>query len=191
MTPRINSSAVVQLVTDVTAFFEQHSPGTLVVFGVKKRWSALEGDGQGNRLVIVPGKVPGGEDGQVVAAVGPGEGIDTTARVGIARPLFNHTRALTFCCWAADTNSDPGARDELAQVAAIEDMFEVAQQAVKRSIAGEANAVWGACKYNTAPNEIRFGTEYLCELELGSQWFDLVPKTAFPTTAAVSRGALT
>lgn len=189
-----HTSAVGQLYDDVRSYFDQKSSGVNVVFGRRERWKQINEGTQGaNRVCVIPGRVPSGDDGALEGPVGPGEliEIEDDEAVGIPRALSNQVRIVTFSMWAADTDNDPGAREERAQQEIIEQFFEWVQRAVKRSIAGRANAVWGPCRYNAEPREIRYGVEYLAELALEAQWFDDTPEAATAQGVAVNRGDLT
>ena len=185
-----NASAIVRLYQDVRAYFETKGRGSSVVFGRKERWIQInQGTGGANRVVFIPGRLKG-EDGALIGVDGPGEIVK--AGVVTPRALFLQSKIVTISIWAANETNDPSASvDEVSQQQEIEQMFEWVIRGVRRSPAGAANAEWGALAYNSAPNEIRFGTEYLAELEVGTQYFDDAPGIVTIESIAVNRGALT
>ena len=182
-----NTSAIVQLYTDVKAYFATlpAAPGTSVVFGFEERTKQInEGTGGANRVCIIPGKVPNGEDGLLEGTTIGGDQINADQSTQ-PRAIFGQQRIVTFSMWAADQTTV----DYVQQQQLIEQLFEWVIQAVEQSSAGHANAVWAAApRYNRNPNERRFGLEYLAELELETQWFDALPVAVFPAAGQVKRG---
>lgn len=192
MTATENTSAIVRLFQDVAGYFAKLPGGNpaetaSVVFGMRERWKQInEGTNGANRVVFVPGSIPDGKDGVLKGAVGTGEGIDVDGTVK-ARALFDQEKIVTICIWAADP-TDPGAVDETVQQQAIEQLFELVMQGIKRSAAGAANAAAaGAPQYNANPNERRFGIEYRLELAVDTRILDRLPGVAFPQHAGVGR----
>jgi len=190
-----NASALGKLFADVRDYVATKNAGTAVLFGLKERTIQInQGSGGANRIVFIPGRLPGGEAGELEGVDGPGE--PNLPKVGgdpqvKPRALFLHGKLATISIWAANTDNDPSARvDELAQDAAIEQMLEWVIRGVKRSVAGAANAEWGPLRYNMSPIETKFGVELLVELTVGTQYFDDVPNIVYPTGVEVDRGAI-
>jgi len=186
-----NTSAISVLFADVKAYVASKNAGTEVVFGRKERWMQInQGTNGANRICFVPGNVDDGSDGELVGVDGPGETI--VDGKGVARALHLQGRIYTVSLWAADTTNDPSASvDELAQEEAIQQMFEWLQRAIRRSIAGAANVAYAKPRHNNRPNELKFGVEYLVDLEVGTQFFDDVPGVIQASGVAVSRGSIT
>lgn len=188
-----NESGLVALFRDVATyipqFWENDAPN--VVFGARERWKIINTDvrGSGNRIVIVPGALEGG-DGTPTQPVGPGEDASDTSRSDggpAPRRLFTQPKPVTFCLWAIDNSTPDALSDEALQQEAIEQMQEFVYRAVKLSDVGRANGVWSTHKYNRDPNELRYGTEYQMTLIVDSPFFDLDRTAIFPSAAVVSR----
>jgi hypothetical protein len=187
--PSFNDSAIVALFQDVASYIAAHWPGDApaVVFGIRARWQQLnDGIGGANRIVVIPGTLDG-DDGDAAGVVGPGSFEET----GAARGLYTQAKAVTFSLWAGNDTTPDAITDEAAQQNAIEQMQEFVYRAVKASSFGGANAIWGKHKYNRKPAELRFGAEYLMNLELDSTFFDLDPVVIVPSGATVSRNPAT
>jgi len=183
----MNQSAVVALFRAVKAYIgsEAISPGTSVVFGNNERQRQInQGVGGANRVVLVPGRLPNGDDGEFDGAPGPGEFVADDGTI-TPRIIAAQKKIITFSIWADNSAPDSTAEDRQET---LEQLYEYVVQAVQRSPAGMANAVWGACRYNNNPQEVRHGDEYLAELSIDTAIFDADPVLARPTAAAVNRG---
>jgi hypothetical protein len=183
-------SAIVLLYRDIVAYFEAVDPKVSVVFGRRERWKQInQGTDGANRIVMMPGKLEDGGDGELGGVDGPGEMLDGTTAT--PRGLFRQEKVVTFSIWVADTTNDPQAQDEAQQEEVLEHMFELLLQALSRAPSGAAEVVPGSYRYNANPNELRFGIEYLAEFTLGTVYHDQESEWVLPSGAHVTRGAIT
>lgn len=180
-----NTSAIGTFYDDVAEYFATVDPGVSVQFGAIARWEQLnQGTGGANRIVIVPGRLPDGDDGDVDAAPGPGEHIDPDTHAIVPRMIAAQPRFITISVWAAADGATPSARERHE---VLEQLIERTLRAGNHSLANLANGQWGRGRYNRNPAELRFGDEYLLEIVIETQWLDSPPVAVFPAAANVGR----
>lgn len=183
MTARVATSALRHLVTKVEAYFEAHEVTATVTCGFKARTSQVtQGPGRANRVVIVPGAL-NGAGGRIGMPRDPGprpiytddadEAEDTV--VGSVRSLGDWDRQLTLSVWAHDGDAPT---DELAQIEAVETLFEWATRALHATGLASlllADATW------TVPKERGFGMELLVGMTLQHPIYDVPVEIGFPS----------
>lgn len=173
-------SGMTVLVGAVKAFFDARDDGTVVVFGYRERAKQInQGSSSANRVVFLPGD-PTGVGGKIAPPrdVGRRELVDgADVHVADIRPLASWERQFTIAIWGVDKDAP---RDELAQAAATEALFELTLRAVERVRgAGGPNVAWGAVNW-TVTKENGFGTELLVGLALAHPLMDAPEEVGFP-----------
>lgn len=174
-------SGMTVLVTGVRAFFDARGEGTKVVFGYRERAKQInQGAASANRVIFLPGE-PTGNGGKLAASprdVGRRELEDDDGNhVASIRPLASWERQFTISIWGVDTDAP---RDELAQAAATEALFELTLRAVEQTRgAGGPNVAWGGITWTVA-KENTFGTELLVGLALAHPLMDAPEEVGFP-----------
>ena len=147
-----------------------------------------QGAGQANRILLYPGKEPGGK-------AGAGGSLTRNARPSTTNPraLVTWMRDITMSVWAVDTTD---THNEEKQISAVENLFELAIQAAHRSVdpdtnmnAGLAAIEWGNVRYTNPPANMRFGQELLIEFVLKCPIFDQTLVYVTPQTS-LGRGSI-
>lgn len=172
--PLTIKSGLVQLVTDVRAFFAANDLDDVGVhLGWRKRDASgiTHGDDVANRVVFVPSALAG-KGGKIAAPHQPGE---RNADEFSTRTLRTWERAITVCVWAVDS-TDPD--DEEKQISAVETLFEWTVRAVHAS--AYANAVWGDAEWTAPDAEHIYGRELVVGLTLKHPIFDVPKVRVFP-----------
>ena len=171
----MNRSGLAALVEHVTGYVAARQPGTSVVYGKRERAKQTnQGDGGANRIAfkLVP-KKPHALSGAKWPGGSP------------ARSLVTWERLVEVSVWAADAN-DPN--DETLQLQAVEDLLEVAVQAIHDF--GRADIVFLDVTPNEEPVERSFGVELVMTFKQKGPLFDEQLETQFPDPA-VQRGTNT
>lgn len=187
-TSRNNTSATLALVNGMRAYLSTiDSTINVAAAGWRQRPQQLnQGSPGANRIVLYPGREPGGTSG---------DGGELTRNrmpsTDNPRALVTWIRPMTMSVWAVD-NTD--TYNEELQIAAVERLLELAVQAVHNAVdpatntpVGVATVEWGALRYTNPPVEMRFGQEILVEFLHKCPLFDQTIQKAFPQ-ASVVRG---
>ena len=171
--------AALFVLDSVRAYFVANAIKTNVVFGFKERTKQInQGVGGGNRIVIIPGRLPNGDDGDIVAAVGPG---------GNPRKLWTQEKIVTFSLWAGAPSADSVNEESLS--ASLDVMQAQIFSALQDAIGN--NATWRASRFNADPIETRFGLEYLIELSISATYRALEQGVIATPTPIVNKGPVT
>lgn len=179
-------SGMSALFKGVKAHFQALEPEdkVVVVFGYRERAKQQnQGQGGANRVIFLPGD-PDGNGGELAATprdVGNFEVTqivdDEEQRVAEIRPLASWERQFTISIWGVDNDAQ---RDELAQAAAAEDLFEETLRAIEQfKGAGGPNIAWGRVKWTVA-KENTFGTELLVACAIAHPLLDAPDEVTFP-----------
>jgi hypothetical protein len=177
-------SALSTLMQGVQAYFLAQGSDAAVLFGYRQRAQQLnQGVGGANRVIFLPGD-PNGNGGKIATAprdVGRRDIYDASdppVRVAELRPLASWERQFAIAIWGWDASAP---RDELAQAAATEDLFERTIQALEQVPGvGGPNLAWGAVNW-TLPKESTYGAELIVGLQLAHPLMDAPDYVAYPT----------
>lgn len=182
-------SGITALAAAIATYFQVRGfPYEVTVLGWRERWKQTnQGPGGASRIALYPGKEPGGTagDGGVLTREGRGT-FDQ-------RALVQAAKWITMSVWAVDpTNKN----DEGAQIAACEDLWELAIRAVHNAVEvtpdpktgkpvvtaalGFGNVTWGNFRWTKPPVELGFGQELLQEFLHKGPIFDEPIDVAFP-----------
>jgi hypothetical protein len=171
-----------ELVKGVRAFFVDHDVTAVVTAGFRERHRQTQGPGRANRVVFIPGDPTSGRAGKLgpVKNAGPRDVFsneDPTVRVGTVRSIADWDRTLTLSVWGYDGDA-PG--DELAQLAAVTDLFEWTMRAL--SYVRQADILVGDVTF-TLPGERApaFGQELLVGLTLSHPLYDVPRDVVIPS----------
>ena len=147
------------LLQGIRSYFQANGVTTAVFFGFKERTKSVnQGKGGANRIVVIPGRFPNHEDGELVAPTGTG---------GNPRRLMSQELITTLSLWAVA--ADNGNEEQTEQ--AIDDMKENVISAIQSTLMHAVQ--WGANRYNPEPIETRFGVEYLIEISISGLYHAL------------------
>lgn len=179
--PSRNLSATVAMVHGMRAYLKAIGvDANVTACGWKERPQQInQGPGGANRIVLYPGRKPGGE----TAAAGE---LTRENRPSTTNPraLITWRKLMTMSIWAADTSN---LQDEELQIAAVEQLLEWAIQAAHYAVdpatqvaVGVANLEWGSLEYTIPPVNMRFGQEIMLEFTQKCPLFDQTIGIAFP-----------
>lgn len=178
----MNTSATLALANGMRAYFALNGPSNVVVTpcGWDQRPRIInQGTPGANRILLIPGKEPGG-------AAGAGGTLTRDSRPSTANPraLVTWRKDMTMSVWAVDTTD---LHNEELQIAAVETLLELAVRAAHNAVdpntlinVGVATIEWGAVRYTVPPIAMSFGKEVLVEFVHKCPLFDAPVDKALP-----------
>lgn len=173
-------AARLHALSGIRAYFKANGISTAVLFGPRERGIQLnQGVGGANRIVLVPGRLPNGDDGDFSGAAGPG---------GNPRKLVSQEIVTTLSLWAGVPAPGDNRNDEALEQA-IDDMKENVISAIQ-SVLMQAATIRSP-RWNLNPLETRFGAEYLIELAISGTYRALEQGVPAYPTPIVHRGTET
>lgn len=177
-----NTSGILALANGMRQYFVVNNVTNVVVTpcGWTQRPRILnQGTPGANRILLIPGKEPGG-----VAGAGGTLTRDSRPTTANPRALLTWRKDVTMSVWAVDTTD---LHNEELQIAALENLLELAVRAAHSAVdpntltnVGLAAIEWGAVRYTMPPGEMAFGKELLVEFVHKCPIFDATVQTAFP-----------
>lgn len=179
----MNTVGLIALVRGMRAYLAQPwvaCTATVTALGWRQREQQLnQGMGGANRITLYPGLEPSG-------AYGQGGELTRENRPSTNNPhaLVTWRKPVTMSVWAVDTTS---TYDEEAQIAAAENLLELAVRAAHNAIdpstntpVGVANIEWSSVRYTKPPVNMGFGQEILVEFLQKCPLFDRTVDLATP-----------
>ena len=181
--PQVKSGLLV-LVDGVRAYLDTYLGKGMTVFATfnRERFRQInQGHGTANRVVFLFG---GDDDDESIGELEGARNKDTAGDPYNPRSLYTWAKRGVVSIWACDTTK---TNDELAQIAAIENLFEWTMRAIQETAAKDFTP--GRVRVSKDPKEQRYGVELLVDFVHRGPIFDVTLDVVYPTPK-VNRGSM-